>query len=295
MQGFLLLNKPKGITSFGAVSKVKWLCGEKRVGHTGTLDPMATGVLPIFIGKATSLSSHLLDADKTYIARIKLGVITDTLDITGKVLKINNVTVTHCDIEKTLTKFVGKISQTPPMYSALKKDGVRLYDLARNGETVEIPERNIEIFNISILKPLDENMEFEISAKVSKGTYIRSLARDIGEDLGCGATLTGLSRINASGFDIEDCVDLDKLTRENIGEYIMNEEKAIGYLDAVNVTEKQAIRFTNGGQLSFERLNKKDFFDGQLIRVKYNDLFLGLGVADLENNQLAIKCVINKI
>ncbi len=294
MQGFLLLNKPEGMTSFSAVSRIKRLASEKRVGHTGTLDPMATGVLPIFLGRATALSSLLLDGNKRYIAKIKLGIITDTDDITGAVLKEQRVNVTDEELKNAINRFVGKIKQKPPMYSALKKDGVRLYDLARQGKTVDIPEREVEIFGIDLLSEIDDENCFTIDVKVSKGTYIRSLAHDIGEFLGCGATLTVLKRTETCGFSINECVSLEDLTEENIKNIIASEEAAVSYLRECKVTENQAIRFCNGGQLAFERLKISYFTDGELIRVKYGDVFLGVGIADLEKNQLNIKCIINK-
>lgn len=293
MQGFLLLRKPKGITSFSAVSRVKRIASEKRVGHTGTLDPMATGVLPIFLGKATALCGILLDANKRYTAEIKLGITTDTDDITGTVLSECEVNVSKESLNDALEHFKGKIKQKPPMYSALKKDGVRLYDLARLGKTVDIPEREVEIFSIDILKELDNDNCFTVDVSVSKGTYIRSLAHDIGEYLGCGATLTALERTETCGFKISECTDLEVLDEQNIKEKIVSEENAVLNLRECKVTEKQAIRFCNGGQLSFERLHIGDFYGNELLRVKYGDIFLGIGVADLEKNQLNIKCIIN--
>lgn len=292
MQGLLLINKPKGITSFAAVSKIKRVAHQKRVGHTGTLDPMATGVLPILLDRATALSSLMLDADKRYIAKIKLGITTDTEDITGKVLTEKAVDITPEDLSKALSHFTGKLKQRPPMFSALKKDGVRLYELARKGQILEIPERDIEIFEIKQLSPLCDNC-FEIEVHVSKGTYIRSLARDIGEYLGCGATLTELSRTYASGFDISDCTDLENITEQNIENYILDEEIAVKHLRKVNVTENQAVRFCNGGQLDFERLKIDSLQENELVRVKCNGEFLGVGVADIQKNQLGIKCIIN--
>lgn len=293
MQGLLLLNKPQGITSFSAVSAVKRAAHEKRVGHGGTLDPMATGVLPVFLGRATALSSLMLAADKKYIAEIQLGITTDTCDITGEVLEKNNVIVDENVIDNVLENFTGKLKQVPPLYSALKKDGVRLYDLARQGKTVEIEPREIEVFKLSILKPLDENNRFTVFCHVSKGTYIRSLARDIGEALGCGATLSALQRIETAGFDISQCVDLDNINEENISGYLLNEEMAVKHLRAISVTKNQAVRFCNGGQLAFERLNLEDFSKGELLRVKYKNQFLGIGFADCDKQQVAIKCIIN--
>lgn len=295
MQGFLLLNKPQGITSFGAVARIKRLAGERRVGHTGTLDPMATGVLPILLGSATALSSCLLDADKSYTAVIRLGIVTDTCDITGNVIEKNQVQTDDAEIENILGRFVGDSEQTPPMYSALKHNGERLYELARRGETVEIPKRKITVYKLEKTSPLNENFEFGISVRVSKGTYIRSLCRDIGAALGCGATLTALCRTQTGGFDIADCVSLDDLNEENIKEYIADSETAVKYLPQLTVTEKQAIRFTNGGQLAFERLKLGSMPEsGQLYRIKCQGRFLGLGFADTENSQIAIKCITEK-
>lgn len=295
MQGFLLLNKPEGITSFGAVARIKRLAGEKRVGHTGTLDPMATGVLPIFIGRATALSSYLLDADKSYSARIKLGITTDTCDITGEITDTKEVSVDEQTLKNVLASFVGSIEQTPPMYSALKKDGVRLYELARRGESVDIPKRNVEIYSLVQTSPLDSNNEFCVDVTVSKGTYIRSLCRDIGEKLGCGATMTALCRTDASGFAIEDCVSLDELNEDNISDFVVSEETALSHLPQISVTRAQAVRFSNGGQLAFDRINIADTTDGTLYRVKHGDVFLGIGSADNERHELAVKCVINRI
>lgn len=294
MQGLLLIDKPQGITSFSAVSAVKRAAKEKRVGHTGTLDPMATGVLPILLGKATALSSIMLDADKRYIATIKLGVATDTCDITGTVLNTGNVSCNNEDVEKALLHFTGEIEQTPPMFSAIKKDGVRLYDLARKGESVEIPSRNITVFSLNLLSQLNSDNEFTVECHVSKGTYIRSLARDIGEYLGCGATLSALRRTFASGFNIDSCVALENLNNENIEKHILSEETAVMHLREIAVTEKQAIRFCNGGQLGFERIKVCNIKENEMFRVKYQDKLLGIGIADFENKEIAIKCVINK-
>ncbi len=292
MQGLILLDKPGGITSFGAVARVKRAAHEKRVGHTGTLDPMATGVLPVLLGRATALSGLLLDADKRYTAEIKLGTVTDTDDITGSVLSQSAVNVTEEELKSALSHFTGKIKQRPPAYSALKKDGVPMYRLARRGDLPEIPEREVEIFEISQPTGLTGDT-FKIDVHVSKGTYIRSLARDLGEYLGCGACLSALRRTYAGGFNISECTALDNITEENISQYIVSEEKAVAYLRAVNVTEKQAVRFCNGGKLAFDRLRLTDASENELFRVKFGGLFLGIGAAENEKEQLAIKCIIN--
>lgn len=292
MQGFLLIDKPEGMTSFSAVSRIKRLASEKRVGHTGTLDPLATGVLPIFLGRATALSSILLEAEKQYTATVKLGITTDTCDITGTVLEEKSVTVKREELEQALSCFLGETEQTPPIYSALKKDGVRLYELARRGEEVQIEPRKITIDRLELKSFKDDT--FEIFVSCSKGTYIRSLCRDIGERLGCGATMTALRRNATCGFSESDCVRLNDLTADNISDYIKSEEWAIRHLPLLLVSEKQAIRFSNGGQLSYERLHGREFLEGELLRVKYNDQFLGIGYADNEKKQIAIKCIINQ-
>ena len=292
MQGLLLLNKPEGKTSFSCVAAIKRIANEKRVGHTGTLDPMATGVLPVFLGRATTLCGMLLDADKRYTATVRLGLTTDTDDITGAVLTEKEVNVTEEQLISALNRFTGKQKQIPPMYSAIKKDGVRLYALAREGKTVEITPRDVEIFSIKLTSPLKDN-SFTVDVHVSKGTYIRSLARDIGEYLGCGATLTALERTYAAGYDISQCVKLEDLTNDNIADFVASEETAVSRFREINVTEKQAVRFLNGGQLGFDRLKVSNFADGELLRVKYADKLLGIGYADNEKNQVAIKCILN--
>ena len=290
MQGLLLINKPKDITSFGVVAKIKWLLHTKRVGHTGTLDPMATGVLPIFVGRSTVLCSHILDADKEYIATVKLGITTDTLDITGNVISQKECSVSREKLLEILNGFLGEQLQVPPMYSALKKDGVRLYDLAREGKEIEREPRKIKIFELELLSYSDD--EFKIRVLCSKGTYIRSLADDIGKTLGTGAVLTALQRTKTAGFKIEECVELDSLTPENINEFIKNPELAVLYYPEINVSLKQAERFSNGGELALERLYfSKEYSNGEIYRVKCKERFLGLGEVDSAKSALKIKCL----
>lgn len=293
MQGLILLNKPKGMTSFSAVSAIKRLAGEKRVGHTGTLDPMATGVLPILIGRATTLSSLMLDADKRYVAEVKLGIATDTDDITGSVISEREVSVSEEELIDAINKHTGVISQVPPAYSAIKKDGVRMYQLAREGKSVNIAPRKVEIYSLELISFDAQKGIFKMSAHVSKGTYIRSLARDIGEYLGCGATLTELCRTYASGFNLEECVRLEKLDSSNIGEHLHSEEIAVSHLPEVSITKNQAVRFCNGGQLGFERLSINPTVSGELYRVKFDSKLIGIGKADIDNNQLNIKAILN--
>lgn len=292
MQGLILINKPKGITSFSAVSKLKWLCETKRVGHTGTLDPMATGVLPILIGRPTVLANYILEADKEYIAEVKLGIKTDTLDITGKVVGEKAVDVTAAQLKNAAEKFLGKISQLPPMYSAIKKDGVRLYQLAREGKETEREARTV---NIKELEIFDFNKtDFKMRVLCSKGTYIRSLADDLGEALGTYATLTRLERTKTAGFSIENTVSLDELTRENVANYILNEEEAVLNYPKINITKKQAIRFSNGGELSAERLRGLgEPAENKIYRVKFENVFVGLGKFVTEKSAISPAALIN--
>ena len=294
MIGLILVDKPEGITSFSAVNAIKRKSQEKRVGHTGTLDPMATGVLPILLGRATALSSLLLEGDKRYIAEIKLGVTTDTDDITGNVISEAEVNITQNEVETALKEFLGDSEQIPPMYSAIKKDGVRLYKLAREGKSIEVPSRKIRVYEVNIISELNDDNIVKVEFFVSKGTYIRSLARDLGENLGCGATLYSLRRTATCGFNIDSCVSLDDLNEDNIKKHILSEEFAVSHLREVFVTEKQAVRFSNGGQLSFDRLgiSTDDFKENELFRVKYKNIFLGVGFADTDKREIGIKCVI---
>ncbi len=294
MLGLLLINKPQGITSFGAVSRIKRLAGEKRVGHTGTLDPMATGVLPIFVGRATVLSQYLLDADKSYTATIKLGISTDSCDITGNVISQADVD-SDLNLKPVLQKFVGKQMQIPPMYSAIKQNGVRMYELARRGETVEIPAREIEVLKLEQTSTINVQNEFDIDCTVSKGTYIRSLCRDIGEAIGCGATLTSLCRTATAGFKLDRCVDLEQLTSENINDYILPCDLAVEYMPKLAISEKQAVRFSNGGELSLDRIKYDEYEEKALYRVYFENKFLGLGRADLDKKLLKIECLVDRM
>lgn len=294
MQGLLLINKPKDITSFGAVSIVRRKANTKKVGHTGTLDPLATGVLPILVGRATALSPYLLNADKQYIATVKLGIVTDTLDITGQITEQRAVCITEDILKDAISHFLGEQEQYPPIYSAIKKDGVPLYKLARKGQQVEVEPRKINIFSIELINFCQKENTFSIRVHCSKGTYIRSLCRDIGEYLGCGATMTDLIRTKTGPFTLDKCVSPDILSEDNIKDYIINEELAVSHLKELYISEKQAFRFSNGGKLAFNRL-KTNVISGELYRVKFNDRFIGIGYADGENEEIRIKCLINPI
>jgi len=211
--GALLLDKPRGITSQTAVTHVKRLYSAEKAGHTGTLDPMAEGLLPVCLGEATKFSHLLLDADKGYLATVKLGLTTSTGDLEGEVQRTVQVSVERAAVEQALARFTGEILQTPPMYSALKHAGKRLYELARAGETVARAPRRIEIKAIELIALERDTLHIDILC--SKGTYIRVLAEDIGAALGCGACLAALRRTRVGKFQVEDAISLEALQASN--------------------------------------------------------------------------------
>ena len=212
VHGVLLLDKPLGWSSNDALQKAKWLLRAEKAGHTGTLDPLATGVLPLCFGAATKFSQIQLDADKTYEARARLGVTTTTGDAEGALLQERPVNVAPSDLDRVRERFLGPIRQTPPMYSALKKDGIPLYEYARAGVEVEREARTVTVHALALALASDAAMPtLAIQVRCSKGTYIRTLAQDIGEALGCGAHLTHLRRVETGGFGIAQCVRLEQL------------------------------------------------------------------------------------
>ncbi len=200
----LLLDKPPGMTSNAALQKARWLFNAAKAGHTGTLDPLATGLLPLCFGEATKFAGELLDADKTYLATVRLGIVTDTADAEGRVLAEQPVTVGEADVRALLPRFTGEIDQVPPMHSALKRDGVPLYELARQGVEVERAPRRVTIHALELLGWQSDRFELRVSC--SKGTYVRTLAADLGAALGCGAHLAALRRTRVGALDIAQAV-----------------------------------------------------------------------------------------
>ena len=287
MNGFVLINKPSGLTSFNVTGAVKRKTGEKRCGHAGTLDPLATGVLPVMIGRATRLIDLIDDNRKTYKASLVLGMTTDTLDCDGEVLTDQPVCVTERDIIEKLKIFEGEITQIPPMYSALSKDGVKLYKLARQGIEVERKPRKATIFNIELLS-FDGVDTAEILVECSKGTYIRTIIDDLGVALGCGAYMNKLERVKGNGFSVENCISLDEFLEKDLSKTVYSPDKAVSSYPAVCESENQATRFKNGNELDLKRI--KNFEKGfEFYRVYYNDEFLGLG--EIKNESLKPKVV----
>ena len=293
MTGIIPLKKGENITSFFAVNKVRRIIGEKKCGHTGTLDPNATGVLPIAVGGATRFIELLPTHKKAYKATFKTGFCTDTLDIWGTVTETFCKEVSFEEIEKTAMEFKGEIMQLPPMYSAIKRDGVRLYELARQGIEVERTPRKCEIYELSVEEA--ENGEYSLYCECSAGTYIRTLINDIGERLGCGATMTSLCRTFACGIELSECFTLEELNelkeKGEIEKAIIPLEKLLLEYPEIHVTDNQAKRFSNGGSLMRERV--RNLKENGIYRVYGNGEFLGLG--ELTDTDLLVKRVYNNV
>ena len=280
MTGIIILDKPKDITSFGAVARVRRLCSEKKCGHTGTLDPMATGVMTVMLGNTTRFIELLPSHDKAYIASFRLGTVTDTLDITGNVLETRKVESTAEQVREALRSFEGEISQLPPMYSAVSVNGQRLYDLARKGIEVERKPRQVTVYSIDMISENEENGEYSIAVECSSGTYIRTIISDLGEMLGCGAVLTDLRRTKANGFSIENAVTLEELENAvnngNIGSVLIPVDRALEGYPVIKVSAAQAKRFSNGGELDLQRLKYPRMIGLFRIYDPENN-FIGLG------------------
>ena len=248
MNGLLVIDKPEGMSSHSVVNVVRRLTGQKRVGHAGTLDPMATGVLVVCVGQAVRLSEYLIDHDKKYRARARLGVETDTYDATGQAVATHEVNVTPEAITAALNSFVGKISQRPPAHSAVQRDGVRAYQLARRGVALEMEPREVEIYSIKVRAAQGDKVEFDVHC--SKGTFIRSLAHDLGEKLGTGAHLSALTRLASGRFTIEQSAPLDELkdaaARGELERYLLPMDRAIAEFDTLTLDVETAQAVRNG-------------------------------------------------
>lgn len=277
MNGVLNIFKPKGMSSFDAVRVVKKVAGTGKVGHTGTLDPEATGVLPICIGRATKIIDYIMDSEKVYEVTLKLGIRTTTYDLEGEVLEERDPShLTEEEILNSINSFKGEYSQIPPMYSALKQNGVRLYELARKGIEVEIKGRLVNIYNLEDIKINNPYISMKVTC--SKGTYIRSLCYDIGEKLGVFATMTQLNRAKTSVFSQEKSININELTKENINDYILSMEEALEKYDKIVVNKKYVKLLVNGVRVADGRFTKDKVINNKLYRV-YDDEnnFIGLG------------------
>ena len=283
MNGILVVNKPLGCTSHDIVYKIKKITGEK-VGHTGTLDPMAEGVLPILIGKGTLLSKYLINHNKKYIAEIQLGIKTDTADREGKIIETKDVPTEIWNkekIEHTLNKFVGEQEQTPPMYSAIKVNGKKLYEYARKGKQIEVKPRKIKIYNIKLLDFLQENKQIKIEVYCGKGTYIRTLCEDIATKLQTVGYMKSLKRIQVGNFKIENSIELKELDNSNlkiIKDNLISIEKVFEECPKVELNNRKMQLFLNGVKLTQNNNN------GVYKIYSQNKKFVGTGI--IENNLL---------
>lgn len=280
MEGIIIVNKPKGITSFDVIRKLKKILKTKKIGHTGTLDPLATGVMLMCVGKATKLAADLEAKDKVYIADFDIGYATDTYDIEGKKIAENIIEISKENLEQSIKKFIGNIKQVPPMYSAIKIDGNKLYHLARKGIEVERPERDVTIEYINLLDFKDNKAKIE--TKVSKGCYIRSLIYDIGQDLGTYTTMTTLQRKQVGDYSLETSYTLEQIEEmvlNNDFKFLKTIEEIFSYDKYSLQTEKELTLYKNGNTVKI-----KENLENKKYRIYFQDEFIGL--ANVENNNL---------
>ena len=286
MNGVIIVNKPSGITSQDVVTEIRKYLKIKSVGHAGTLDPLASGVLPILISKGTRISKYLIDHDKEYIATLRLGKQTDTGDITGEVIEESNVPESAMDeenVKDVLASFIGEQSQIPPMYSAIKVGGKKLYEYARIGEKVEVKPRQIKIYDIELLNMNRDTMEIVFRVSCSKGTYIRTLCEDIAKELSTVGTMTALVRTKAGDFTLDKSIELEKLltlsTDEIEKNYFIDIETAFKSSGSINLRSDNELKLFINGMMLVKKM-KNDVY-----RIYDKDRkFIGLGV--IQNNIL---------
>ncbi len=281
MNGVINIYKNTGMTSFDVVAMVRRVAKMKKVGHTGTLDPAASGVLPVCLGKATKIIDYIMENKKVYRVNLKLGMVTDTYDLEGEVLREKDAShITKDEILNCINSFVGTIDQVPPMYSALKQNGVRLYELARQGIEVHREARKVTIYSIENIK-IESNDNIQMDVCCSKGTYIRSLCYDIGEKLNVGATMTALERIQNGPFTKEEAINIEDLTEELLEKHIISIEKALDSFERITVNEKFGKLLRNGVKVFDNRMYSEEVEFNKLYRVyEDNGVFLGLGKRD---------------
>lgn len=274
MNGIIIVNKEQGFTSHDVVAKLRGILHFKKIGHTGTLDPDATGVLPVCVGKATKVCDLLTDRDKTYVAEVRLGVTTDTLDLTGEILSTAPVGVSEGQLREALGEFTGVIQQIPPMYSAVKVNGKRLYELARQGREVERRARKVVIHRLDLRETALERGEFTIEATCSKGTYIRSLCDDIGKRLGCGAAMKSLVRTGVGGFELKDALTLAEIEQRAAaspagGEELLLPVDSVFQEYGACYVSAPGLKYLRNGNMVSARLCQYDSpaADGELVRM----------------------------
>lgn len=292
MNGIILIDKPQSFTSFDVVAIARRKFGTKKVGHGGTLDPMATGVLPVFIGCATKAVDLLPDSGKSYRAGFRLGLTSDTLDIWGELSEEKSVDIGREALEAVLERFRGEIEQTPPMYSALKVGGRKLCDLARQGIEVERKARKITISRLDLPEFDGKNGVIEVDC--STGTYIRTLVDDIGKALGTGAVMTSLCRTRACGFELSECVSIEELREKPLDELkLLSVESVFRDFPETALDEVQTRMYLNGVRLDADRLAEKPPID-ELVRVYGNGGFIGVAKVNEERELVSVKRFVNE-
>lgn len=297
MNGILCINKPTDYTSFDVIARLRGMSKTKKIGHSGTLDPMATGVLPLFFGIATKACDMLPHDDKRYEASFRLGTTTDTLDITGVVTKTCESHVTKAALEEILPRFRGNISQLPPMYSAVRVNGQRLYDIARQGREIERDKKQVTIYELTLLEFNEKTQEGSLAIACSKGTYIRTIISDIGECLLVGGIMTGLVRTQASVFTLSDCITLaqaqEYTANGTLEQRLLPVERMFDSIKKIQLTKTQSDKFKNGVKLDLNRIDNisilKDEADKQKAVFDEKNEFLGIARFDLSDMALVIE------
>ena len=274
--GILIIDKPTDWTSHDVVAKLRGILHEKRIGHAGTLDPMATGVLPVFVGRATRAVEFAAEREKEYLAGLRLGQVTDTQDVTGSTLSTAPVSVTREDVEKILAQFLGDIRQIPPMYSAIKKEGKKLYELARRGQEVERQPRPITIYELELLDQLSPT-DYTLRVKCSKGTYVRTLCHDIGQMIGCGAHMGLLLRAQTGAFTLDDAHTIEEIAAcGDLSQMMTPMDRPLAHLPRADVLTR-AERFVRNGNALNRNEIRGEIPQGAPVRLYLRDQLAGIG------------------
>lgn len=296
MSGILPVKKPAGFTSFDVIGKLRGVTKTRKIGHSGTLDPMATGVLPLFFGGATKCCDLLPNEDKRYVADVKFGIVTDTQDTTGRVLKETESHVSEAEFEEVFRGFIGKQLQLPPMYSAVKVNGRPLYDLAREGKVVERAQKEIEVYDIKLLEFDEHAQTAKIEVSCGKGTFIRTLINDMGEKLGCGASMSALERTMAAGFEISECYtisEIEEMMKEGtFEEHLIPIERLYEDLPKLILSDFDKRLYRSGVPLELRKRGWGGIF-GNIAVFDESGMLLGISFMDEEANELKLRKMMN--
>ena len=296
MTGILPVKKPQKFTSFDVIGKLRGVTRTRKIGHSGTLDPMATGVLPLFFGGATKCCDILPNEDKRYVADVKFGIITDTQDVFGRVLKENESDVSKEEFEHVMLEFIGKQMQTPPMYSAVKVNGRPLYDLAREGKVVERAQKEIEVYDIKLLEFDEHAQTARIEVSCGKGTFIRTLINDMGETLGCGASMSALERTMAAGFDISECYTIaeveEMMQNGTFEEHLIPIERIYSDLPRLVLSDFDKRLYRSGVPLELQKRGWGGI-PGNIAVFDESGMLLGISFMDEEANELKLRKMLN--